>query len=191
MAIKRKDAAIHSLESEVGAMNDMIQSLSEDLGFRKKLAEDGSDPAAKVKELNSTVVSLRSELDEKQDQLDVKATELKAAEQKASSVSLQLAEAREKLTVSEAISKQGDVVHVAESTLDVLQTIWKRVGVPSGEREVVRLEIMSALEDTCQAKLEEAMQSIESGDYGYCELCGIEIGVGRLEARPTATLCID
>lgn len=158
MAIKRKDAAIHSLESEVGAMNDMIQSLSEDLGFRKKLAEDGSDPAAKVKELNSTVVSLRSELDEKQDQLDVKATELKAAEQKASSVSLQLAEAREKLTVSEAISKQGDVVHVAESTLDVLQTIWKRVGVPSGEREVVRLAIMSALEDTCQAKLEEARE---------------------------------
>ena len=40
-------------------------------------------------------------------------------------------------------------------------------------------------------KIDEAMQSIESGDYGYCELCGIEIGVGRLEARPTATLCID
>ena len=40
-------------------------------------------------------------------------------------------------------------------------------------------------------KIDEAMQSIESGDYGYCELCGVEIGVGRLEARPTATLCID
>ena len=40
-------------------------------------------------------------------------------------------------------------------------------------------------------KIDEAMQSLESGDYGYCELCGVEIGVGRLEARPTATLCID
>lgn len=40
-------------------------------------------------------------------------------------------------------------------------------------------------------KIDEAIQSIETNDYGYCELCGVEIGVGRLEARPTATLCID
>ncbi|MCK5728124.1 MAG: RNA polymerase-binding protein DksA [Methylococcales bacterium] len=40
-------------------------------------------------------------------------------------------------------------------------------------------------------KIDEALQSIESDDYGYCESCGIEIGVRRLEARPTATLCID
>ena len=40
-------------------------------------------------------------------------------------------------------------------------------------------------------KIDEAIQTIETGDYGYCELCGVEIGVGRLEARPTATLCID
>ncbi len=40
-------------------------------------------------------------------------------------------------------------------------------------------------------KIDEAMASIENGEYGYCEACGIEIGVRRLEARPTATLCID
>ena len=40
-------------------------------------------------------------------------------------------------------------------------------------------------------KIDEALQSIESDDYGYCESCGIDIGVRRLEARPTATLCID
>ena len=28
-------------------------------------------------------------------------------------------------------------------------------------------------------------------DYGYCSHCGIEIGIRRLEARPTATQCID
>jgi DnaK suppressor protein len=32
---------------------------------------------------------------------------------------------------------------------------------------------------------------IDSGDYGYCAACGVEIGIKRLEARPTATLCID
>ncbi|WP_018953563.1 RNA polymerase-binding protein DksA [Thioalkalivibrio sulfidiphilus] len=40
-------------------------------------------------------------------------------------------------------------------------------------------------------KIDEALNDIESGDYGYCEACGIEIGIRRLEARPTATLCID
>lgn len=40
-------------------------------------------------------------------------------------------------------------------------------------------------------KIDEAMQRIEDNDYGYCEACGIEIGTRRLEARPTATLCID
>lgn len=40
-------------------------------------------------------------------------------------------------------------------------------------------------------KINEALKSIETGEYGYCETCGIEIGVRRLEARPTATLCID
>ncbi|MGR9072215.1 MAG: RNA polymerase-binding protein DksA [Gammaproteobacteria bacterium] len=40
-------------------------------------------------------------------------------------------------------------------------------------------------------KIDEAIKQIESGDYGYCESCGVEIGIRRLEARPTATLCID
>ena len=40
-------------------------------------------------------------------------------------------------------------------------------------------------------KIEEALQQIKDKEYGFCEACGIEIGVRRLEARPTATLCID
>lgn len=40
-------------------------------------------------------------------------------------------------------------------------------------------------------KIDETLRNIDSGDYGYCEGCGIEIGLKRLEARPTATLCID
>ncbi len=40
-------------------------------------------------------------------------------------------------------------------------------------------------------KIDEALDHLESGDYGYCEQCGMEIGIRRLEARPTATLCID
>ena len=40
-------------------------------------------------------------------------------------------------------------------------------------------------------KIEETIAKIENQDYGYCESCGVEIGLKRLEARPTATLCID
>ena len=40
-------------------------------------------------------------------------------------------------------------------------------------------------------KIDESLKNIESEDYGYCESCGIDIGVRRLEARPTAVLCID
>ncbi len=40
-------------------------------------------------------------------------------------------------------------------------------------------------------KITESLGSLDSGDYGYCEVCGIEIGIRRLEARPTASLCID
>lgn len=40
-------------------------------------------------------------------------------------------------------------------------------------------------------KIHDSLEEIESGDYGWCHSCGIEIGIRRLEARPTATLCID
>lgn len=40
-------------------------------------------------------------------------------------------------------------------------------------------------------KIEEGTKRLDDGDFGFCESCGVEIGVRRLEARPTATLCID
>ena len=40
-------------------------------------------------------------------------------------------------------------------------------------------------------KIAGSLEQIKQDDYGYCYACGIEIGVRRLEARPTATHCID
>ncbi|AXQ14939.1 MULTISPECIES: RNA polymerase-binding protein DksA [Shewanella] len=40
-------------------------------------------------------------------------------------------------------------------------------------------------------KIEKTLQKIEEDDFGFCESCGVEIGIRRLEARPTADLCID
>ncbi len=40
-------------------------------------------------------------------------------------------------------------------------------------------------------KIDETIELIKEDDYGWCDACGVEIGIRRLEARPTATLCID
>jgi len=40
-------------------------------------------------------------------------------------------------------------------------------------------------------KIDQTIELIDRQDYGYCDSCGVEIGIRRLEARPTATLCID
>ena len=40
-------------------------------------------------------------------------------------------------------------------------------------------------------KIDTTLENLQNYDYGYCDACGVEIGVQRLEVRPTATLCID
>ncbi|OGT98641.1 MAG: RNA polymerase-binding protein DksA [Gammaproteobacteria bacterium RIFOXYB2_FULL_38_6] len=40
-------------------------------------------------------------------------------------------------------------------------------------------------------KIEKSIDQLDTDDYGFCEDCGAEIGIKRLEARPTATKCID
>ena len=40
-------------------------------------------------------------------------------------------------------------------------------------------------------KIDATVDRLDQGDYGYCDSCGIEIGIRRLEARPTANQCVD
>jgi len=40
-------------------------------------------------------------------------------------------------------------------------------------------------------KIDESLSLLDNGEYGFCDSCGIEITIKRLEARPTATQCID
>lgn len=40
-------------------------------------------------------------------------------------------------------------------------------------------------------KIEKTLKKVEDNTFGYCDTCEIEIGIRRLEARPTANLCID
>ena len=40
-------------------------------------------------------------------------------------------------------------------------------------------------------KIADTLERIDQEDYGYCDTCGVEIGLRRLEARPTASQCVD
>jgi DnaK suppressor protein len=62
----------------------------------------------------------------------------------------------------------------------------------ASQEEDFRLELRARdRERKLLKKIEEALELISNNDYGYCEVCGVEIGLRRLEARPTATLCVD
>jgi len=62
----------------------------------------------------------------------------------------------------------------------------------ASQEEEFRLELRARdRERRLLKKIEEALQLLTNKEYGYCEVCGVEIGLRRLEARPTATLCID
>ena len=62
----------------------------------------------------------------------------------------------------------------------------------ASQEEEFRLELRARdRERRLLKKIEESLQLLTDNEYGYCEVCGVEIGLRRLEARPTATLCID
>ena len=62
----------------------------------------------------------------------------------------------------------------------------------ASQEEDFRLELRARdRERKLLKKIEESLQLLTDKEYGYCEVCGVEIGLRRLEARPTATLCID
>ena len=63
------------------------------------------------------------------------------------------------------------------------------------DHKLVRNGIKYTLESGSMAKqidkIDEALNRIENGEYGYCEETGDPIGLKRLEARAVATLCIE
>src|SRR6202046_2819102 len=62
----------------------------------------------------------------------------------------------------------------------------------ASQEEEFRLELRARdRERRLLKKIEESLQLLTDNEYGYCEVCGIEIGLRRLEERHTATLCID
>ena len=82
------------------------------------------------------------------------------------------------------------------SACDVRVPVENRLGVEGQGWQVTISALASERSSISEVhglirKIDEAITSLDGGEYGFCEACGIEIGIRRLEARPTATLCYD
>ena len=60
-----------------------------------------------------------------------------------------------------------------------------------GELDLEKSELKAMIERKLLKKISQSLTRIEAGDYGYCDETGEPIGLGRLLARPTATLSLE
>jgi DnaK suppressor protein len=93
------------------------------------------------------------------------------------------------------VEKREEILREAERTLAELNDQSGNIPDPndrasaeSGRNFELRIR---QREQKLLAKIEEALQRIDDGDFGECESCGDLIGLKRLEARPVTTLCIE
>jgi len=93
------------------------------------------------------------------------------------------------MSLRQRILEGGDkiVTHMKEEAIN-----YPDPNDRASQEEDFRLELRTRdRERKLLKKIEESLELLREKDYGYCEVCGVEIGLRRLEARPTATLCID
>jgi DnaK suppressor protein len=93
------------------------------------------------------------------------------------------------------VSWENELLCQADHTISVL------LGSPVGSADVVDQAVLTTHRDLSLRirdresklirKIRAALRRIEDGTFGICEMCGEEIGLGRLRARPVTTLCID
>lgn len=83
----------------------------------------------------------------------------------------------------------------ASSTVDHLRNDSETPADPNdraSQEEEFALELRTRdRERKLISKIDKSLQDIESGEYGFCKMSGEEIGLARMEARPTATLTVE
>jgi DnaK suppressor protein len=90
---------------------------------------------------------------------------------------------------------KADLMHDIERTVHTMQdeaTIFADPNDRASQETDIAIELRNRDRGRkLIKKIEDTIALIDGGDYGYCSSCGAEIGIKRLEARPTASLCID
>lgn len=90
---------------------------------------------------------------------------------------------------------KSDLSHDIDKTVHTMQdevTMFADPNDRASQESDMTLELRNRdRERKLIKKIDDTLRNIDADEYGYCEGCGVEIGLKRLEARPTATLCID
>lgn len=90
---------------------------------------------------------------------------------------------------------KSELMHEVDRTVDHMKDDAANFPDPAdraSQEEEFSLELRTRdRERKLIKKIDESLNELDTGEYGYCETCGVEIGIRRLEARPTATQCID
>lgn len=155
-SIEKKDSVIESFEAEVRTLNQRVSLLSTDLAERRKLADGNEDPLDIIRDLQKQLQDVNAKLNQSQADSREKKKLSAGMKKNLASAQLELLEIKEKLALTETIVRHREGANAAERTLEVLQTLWRRIGVPDDEREKARLAIVSCLEDTCQRQTSDA-----------------------------------
>ena len=94
----------------------------------------------------------------------------------------------ERQMAAEGLRTQGEAAEELSSSVAVSDEDWE-----TRQEEEMLTEKIYARDFKLIAKIEGTIRRLDLGNFGYCnvESCGLEIGVERLMARPTASLCIE
>ncbi|SRR5258708_39229158 len=89
---------------------------------------------------------------------------------------------------NELLSESTETIHTMQSETQEEADVTDRASTETDRAIELRTRDR---ERKLISKIDEALQRIVEGGYGYCEETGEPIGVARLEARPIATLSIE
>ena len=104
-----------------------------------------------------------------------------------------------KMTTLDSISERETLEQELARTQEELDLISQKLeekgdfGLGQGASTVYEWEINLALRESAEAKIKSiqaALDRLDQGDYGLCEVCGQPIDPGRLEILPHTTLCV-
>lgn len=90
---------------------------------------------------------------------------------------------------------RNHLIQAAETTVTFLQNDTSKLpdqtDNASKEEEMYAKLRKQARDSKLIKRISSSIRAIEQKDYGFCESCGAEIGIRRLEARPVAKECVD
>jgi len=90
---------------------------------------------------------------------------------------------------------RAELFEEVSKTINVMQDEYSNLPDPNdraSQETDMSLELRNRDRDRkLLKKIVSSISRLDIDEYGWCDRCGIEIGIGRLEARPTAELCID